>query len=69
MSVEVGVVLTVHVDPDWYMEVSCQPEQLSVTYREAGSAFTAAVNFSSIEEMRAVANAMLLASDTFRKAV
>lgn len=67
MSVEVGVILNVHVDPDWYMEVSCQPEQLSVTYREAETQYAVAVNFSSVEEMRAVAKAMLAACDTFER--
>jgi hypothetical protein len=64
---EIGVTLQIFTDTDWHMEVSVFGDDLSVAYIEHDTKYTNRLNFSSREEMRAVARAMLSACDTYEK--
>lgn len=56
------ITLTVYPQEDYHYEVLVGDEMLSVTYSERARSIVH-VSFGSIEEMRAVAKAMLAACD------
>lgn len=62
--IEHAVVLTVLPNDDYYFDIYAAPSELGVFVRTMGTGDTTQqVNFGSIEEMRAVAKAMLNACD------
>ena len=58
MSCETGVQLTVYADHDYRFRVS-GPDELLLEYLEDGRSETPMISFGSLEEMEAVAKAML----------
>lgn len=61
---DVAVNLIVNAEQDYYygVDVSCEEMRVTCRYNEMT---TQQVNFGSVEEMRAVAKAMLTACNTF----
>lgn len=59
--ITVDVMLTVSPEDDYYFEVTASAEELNIIARDQDAKITQQVNFGSVEEMRAVAKAMLQA--------
>lgn len=59
--ITVDVMLTVSPADDYYFDVTAAAEELNVIVRDGNMKITQQVNFGSVEEMRAVAKAMLQA--------
>lgn len=59
MAIETGITLTVYADPDYHFEVTVFDE-LSLSYVE-GDRMRENIGFGSLDEMEAVAKAMLKA--------
>lgn len=58
--IEKGITITVYADYDYFYEVVLHPESQSLNYHEVGnSSASCRVSFGSIEQMEAVAKAML----------
>ena len=69
MKIETGITLTVYADHDYHFDVSVLSDEMSVTYVEAEfDTHGQRLSFGSIEEMQAVAHAMLKAIE-LRKAM
>jgi hypothetical protein len=60
MAIETGITLTVYADPDYRFEVEVSDEY-SVTYIDGQVDQRINIGFGSLEEMEAVAQAMLKA--------
>lgn len=66
MSIVFDTRINVFPDPDYHYEISVSDEQLNLTYHEGDDDHTRSLNFGSIEEMQAVAEAMLRAIRTHK---
>lgn len=64
-NIEIGVQMTVHSDPDYHYVVEVS-DILNVKYIEHLTGEEQVVSFGSVEEMRAVANAMIVALGTMK---
>jgi hypothetical protein len=60
MTIETGITLTVYADADYWYEVDIA-EELTLTYKERGREVDIRLGFGSLDEMEAVARAMLKA--------
>lgn len=60
MTIETGVTFTVYADPDYHFEVEASDEY-SVTYVDHQVSQKVNIGFGSLDEMEAVARAMLKA--------
>ena len=60
MAFETGITLTVYADRDYFYEVDIA-EELSLTYKEIDRKDDIRLDFGSLDEMEAVAKAMLKA--------
>lgn len=66
MTIETGVEVTLYADPD-YKFVVFASDQLGVSYVEDGRDSPVDIGFGSLEEMEAVARAMLKVVEFSRK--